>query len=71
MSDGTTPFGFRVGQVEVSRAARYKGYVVIFVETDHQRVEITATPKGRYLRVLGPYDRLDRGPFAALDEPTP
>ena len=66
--DGPTPFGFRVGQVEVTRAARYKGYVLIFVETDHQRVEITATPKGRYLRVFGPYDRADKSEETVNDE---
>lgn len=69
MNDGPTLHGFRMGPIEVTRAARYNGYVVIFVETEYQRIEITATPKGRYLRVLGPYPRRDeRTPEQIADD---
>ena len=69
MNDEITPFGFRMGPMTVTRAARYQGYVVIFVETEYQRIEITATPKGRYLRVFGPYQRRDeRTPDQIADD---
>lgn len=67
--DETTLHGFRMGPLTVTRAARYNGYVVVFVETEHQRVEITATPKGRFLRVFGPYQRRDeRTPDQIADD---
>lgn len=55
-------YGFRWGQVDVTRMGVARGYRFVTVETDHERVSIIVSPKGRKIRVFrGPVELTDQG----------
>lgn len=46
-----TRYGFEWGAMTVTRAASYRGYVVLFVDSKTERLQIAVSPKGRSMVV--------------------
>lgn len=46
-----TRHGFEWGAMTVTRAASYRGYVVLFVDSKTERLQIAVSPKGRSIAV--------------------
>lgn len=49
--DEAATYGFRWGQVDVTRAFEHKGHRSIYVDTDFHGLQIGVSPTGRSVRV--------------------
>lgn len=41
-----TPYGFRWGVTDISRACEHKGHIVLHITTPKQRLSVRVTPTG-------------------------
>jgi hypothetical protein len=65
VSDGTTLYGFKWGQVEVQRMIAHKGYKLLNISTPYREIVIQVSPTGSKVHVVQTKRR------RAVDQPPP